>query len=402
MGYWLHVLADALRSGPALAGRVAWAASVGQAAESIGAEEYATMTRKTDVLVRVGAGTALAIAVGILCSTSSQAQTGAPKYEVDLSWPKPLPDRWAIGGLGGVCVDRQDHVFLLNRQDVLEGDLNAGHLAPAVIEIDPAGNLVNSWGNPDLLDPRLHSCYFDTDNNAWIASAPSGMVQKYSHDGSRLLFQIGKKGVFDSSDGTVKGKPLNSNAAQFFMPSSVFVDSQNGDVYVSDGESRNGNRRVAVMDRTGTFLRQWQPDGMLTVHCLTMASDGLVYVCNREGERIQVYDRMGKFIKNIEVPWKPYTPPPDGKPKASGGSAVAIELSRDSNQRLMYVVNQNNSQIEIIDRQTGRILSSFGGGVGHFPGQFDQPHGIAVDSSGNVYVAENRGKRIQKFKITGQ
>jgi DNA-binding beta-propeller fold protein YncE len=111
---------------------------------------------------------------------------------------------------------------------------------------------------------------------------------------------------------------------------------------------------------------------------------------------------MGKFIKNIEVPWKPYTPPPDGKPKPSGGSAVAIELSRDSNQRLMYVVNQNNSQIEIIDRQTGRILSSFGGGVGHFPGQFDQPHGIAVDSSGNVYVAENRGKRIQKFKIASQ
>src|ERR1700682_1566459 len=236
--------------------------------ESAGAHD---MKRKTRVLVRVGTGTALALAAAIFCPPSSQAQGGTPKYEVDPSWPKPLPDRWVLGGLGGVCVDRQDHVFLLNRQDVLEGDLNAGHLAPAVIEIDPAGSLVNSWGNPDLLDPRLHSCYFDKDNSAWIASAPSGMVQKYSHDGRQLLFQIGKKGVLDSSDGTVKGQPLNSNAAQFFMPSSIFVDPQNGDVYVSDGEGAGGNRRIAVTDREGKFLRQWQPEGMKTVHCMSVA-----------------------------------------------------------------------------------------------------------------------------------
>ncbi|PYR01363.1 MAG: hypothetical protein DMF96_00150 [Acidobacteria bacterium] len=359
------------------------------------------MKKKTRVLFRAATCAALAIAAGILWPPSSRAQGGVPKYEVDLSWPKPLPDRWVLGGLGGVCVDAQDHVLVLNRQDVLDGDLNAGHLAPSVIELDPAGNVVNSWGDPNLLEARLHSCHFDKDNNVWIGSAPSGMVQKYAHDGSKLLLQIGKKGAFDSSDGTSRGQPLNSNAAQFFMPSSIFVDRQNGDVYVSDGESRGGNRRVAVMDRNGKFLRQWQPDGMQTVHCMTVANDGLVYVCNREGSRIQVYDKMGHFIKNIEVPWKPYTPPADGKPKESGGSAVALDFSHDSNQRFVYLINQNNSQIEIIDRQTGKILSSFGGGVGHFPGQFDQPHGIAVDSRGNVYVAENRGKRIQRFKIAG-
>ena len=83
----------------------------------------------------------------------------------------------------------------------------------------------------------------------WLASAPSGMVQKYTHDGSKLLLQIGVKGRLDSSDGTAQGKPLNTPAATFFMPSSVFVDRTNGDVYVSDGESRNGNRRIAVFDR---------------------------------------------------------------------------------------------------------------------------------------------------------
>lgn len=279
--------------------------------------------------------------------------------------------------------------------------LNAGHLAPPLIELDPAGHVVNAWGDPNLLDPRLHSCHFDKENNVWIGSAPSGMVQKYSHDGSRLLLQIGKKGVFDSADGTAKGKPLNSDAARFFMPSSIFVDPQNGDVYVSDGESRGGNRRIAVMDRNGKFLRQWQPEGMQTVHAIGVTGDGLVYVCNREGSRIQVYNKMGDFLKNIDVPWKPYTPPPDGKPKESGGSAVALDFSRDSGQSLIYVINQNNAEVEIIDRETGRVVSSFGR-AGHFPGEFDQAHGIAVDSKGNVYIAENRGKRVQKFQPVGR
>jgi hypothetical protein len=119
-----------------------------------------------------------------------------------------------------------DHVLILNR-GVLDADLNAGHLAPPMIELDSAGNLIHSWGDPKLIDPRLHSCYFGKDNNVWIASSPSGMVQKYSHDGSKLLFQIGTKGIFDSSDGTEKGQPMNSNTPKFFMPSSIYEDPQN-------------------------------------------------------------------------------------------------------------------------------------------------------------------------------
>jgi hypothetical protein len=325
------------------------------------------------------------------------AQAATPKYEVDPAWPKPFPDRWVIGGLGGVCVDAGDHVFILNRQDVLDADLNAGHLAPPIIELDAAGNLIHSWGDPKLIDSRLHSCAFDKDNNVWIASAPSGMVQKYSHDGGKLLFQIGKKGVFDSSDGTAKGQPLNSNSATFFMPSSIYEDPQNGDVYVSDGESQRGNRRIAVIDRTGRFLRQWQPEGMKTVHCMSVSRDGLVYVCNREASRIQVYDKKGTFLKNIDLPWKPYTAPNEGEPKETGGAAVSLDLSRDANQRLMYLINQNTSEIEIIERESGKILSAFGR-AGHFAGHFDQPHGIAVDSRGNIYVTENRGRRVQKFR----
>jgi DNA-binding beta-propeller fold protein YncE len=185
------------------------------------------------------------------------------------------------------------------------------------------------------------------------------------------------------------------------MPSSIFVDRGNGDVYVSDGEGAGVNRRVAVMDSTGKFLRQWLPEGMQSVHCMIVANDGLVYVCNRQGSRIQVYDKMGNFRKNIEVPWEPLTPPADGKRKESGGSVVTIDFSHDANQRLMYVLDQNTAQVRILDRESGKMLSSFGR-VGRYAGEFDQAHGMAVDSKGNIYLAENRGRRIQKFKIVGQ
>ena len=352
-------------------------------------------------LTTVAVRAALALACGLFCLPAAWAQSAAPQYEVDLNWPKPLPDRWVLGGLGGVCVDAQDHVFILNRQDVIEGDLNGGKLAPSIIEFDAAGKVVNSWGDPKLLDPRLHSCHFDAEGNIWVAAAPSGMVQKYTHDGSKLLLQAGTKGLLDTTDGSDKGKPLNSEAARFFMPSSIAVDRSNGDIYVSDGESPGSNKRVAVLDKTGKFLRQWKLEHMESVHCLALGRDGLVYVCNRTGSRVEVYDKMGKLQRNIEVPWAPVTPPVDGKLKQSGGSAVAVDFSPDPAQKWMFVMNQNNAQMEIIERISGRHLASFGR-PGTFAGQFNQAHGFAVDSNGNVYVTENRGRRVMRFVMVAQ
>lgn len=364
--------------------------------ELVAARDEMGLAMSTGRLINIAALVIVAVGVGLVGGPAAEAQSGAPRYEADLSWPKPLPNRWVIGGLGGVCVDAQDHVLILNRQDVIEGDLNAGTLAPPMIEFGPAGDVVNSWGDPELLDPRLHTCHFDADGNVWVGSAPSGMVQKYTHDGSRLLLQVGRKGVLDSSDGTAQGMPLNSDAAWFFMPASIAVDRQNGDVYVADGEGQGGNRRIVVLDADGNFLRQWTPESMDTVHCMTIANDGTVYVCNRLGSRIQIYDKMGNFKRNIEVPWTPATPLPDGRVQQVGGASVAIDFSPDQAQRLMFVINQNSAQIEIIERESGRHLSSFGR-AGSFPGQFNQAHGIAVDSRGNIYIAENRGRRVHKF-----
>src|SRR5215510_6051408 len=138
----------------------------------------------TSASLKVGAFAALSVAALMGSPSSSLAQRSAPRYEADLTWPKPLPDRWVIGGLGGLCVDAQDHVLILNRQDVLEGDLNAGRLAPLMIELDTTGKVVHSWGDPNLIEgtvagfrlgptsSRLHTCHFDKDGNVWIASSP--------------------------------------------------------------------------------------------------------------------------------------------------------------------------------------------------------------------------------------
>ncbi len=272
---------------------------------------------------RIIAGTCVAwlIASAIYCPPPLQAQSAVPKYEVDPFWAK-LPDNWVVGPLGGACIDAQDHVFVLHRQEGVTEAMLTGRdrsdgvkariKAPPVMEFDPQGNVVNSWGDAKVLGDYLHDCLVDKDMNVWIAAARSGILQKYSRDG-KLLFQIGRSGVFDSSDGTAKGKPLNSNAAQFFGPSAVDVDPQNGDVYVADGHG-GGNTRIAVLDKNGEFLRQWRlhhteaEKGIEELpHCMRLSNDGLVYVCDRLANRLQVFDKMGNFKKNIDIPWEKYT-----------------------------------------------------------------------------------------------
>jgi hypothetical protein len=376
-----------------------------------------------------------AIACAIFGAAPIQAQTAVPKYEVDPLWAK-IPDNWVVGPLGAACVDARDHVWVLHRQEGVTQEMLAGRdrlsgsrariKAPPVIEFDAQGNVVNSWGDAKALGNYLHDCFVDKDFNVWIAPARSGFVQKYSHDG-KLLLQIGKPGVFDSSDGTDKGKPLNSNAAQFFGPSAVDVDPQNGDVYVADGHGP-GNSRIAVLDKNGKFLRQWrlhhteaEKDIGGLPHCMRLSNDGMVYVCDRLANRLQVFDKMGNFKSNIDLPWKKYTADNEDLRKycltqwrtfppctlvqkiGEGTSAVSVEFSRDPDQRFIYVVNQNQREVDILDRETGKVRSTLGHGTGlFFPGQLFDAIRAAVDSKGNVYVAEDEGRRLQRFKVAGR
>jgi DNA-binding beta-propeller fold protein YncE len=370
------------------------------------------MTIIPNFIRRMSGCAGLAFALGLLCIASSHAQGGAPRFEVDPSWPKPLPNLWVTGGIGGMCIDSRDHVIILNRRDLSDNDLDAGRQAPVVIEFDADGNVVNSFGDPDSTPNTPHGCAVDADNNLWITGNGDGMVQKYSHDGSKLLLQIGKKGVVDSSDGTAKGKALNASHTGFFKPAGIVIDPKDGDVYVADGETPGGNHRIAVFDREGQFLRQWElhrTDAetgnafVPVLHCVTIDKDGLVYVCDRRGHRIQVFDKTGNFQKYIPVEFELMSKLPPGPEHEPGalGSAVWEGFSRDPGQKFLYAANQDNEQIDILDRASGKLLSSFGR-VGHYPGEFTYIHFLAVDSKGNIYVSEvGTGKRVQKFKLVG-
>jgi hypothetical protein len=118
----------------------------------------------------------LATTLGPTYPLSCQAQNNAPGFEVDPSWPKPLPNLWVTGGIGGVCVDALDNVFILNRRDLTDNELGAAHQAPPVIEFDPEGNVVNSFGEPEMVPNELHGCTVDRGNNVmkdfptWISN----------------------------------------------------------------------------------------------------------------------------------------------------------------------------------------------------------------------------------------
>jgi DNA-binding beta-propeller fold protein YncE len=236
----------------------------------------------------------------------------------------------------------------------------------------------------------------------WVTGNNDGIIQKYGPTG-KLLIQVGTRGKFDSADGTNKTKGNNTAKDQFYNPAGIQVDPGNGNLYVADGY---GNRRVVVLDPQGKFLYQFGKqatqeetnDGTggafaQVVHCITLSNEGLLYVCDRQGDRVHVFDKTGKFIKNYWI-----TTGTEKLPDPRG-TAWWVGFSPDREQKLMYVMNGRNEQVHVLDHSSGKILSSFGR-PGHQAGNFTHGHTLAVDSKGNIYVAETAtGRRVQKFKL---
>jgi hypothetical protein len=336
-------------------------------------------------------------------SHAQQPALNSSEFQVDPLWPKPLPNDWVTGNVGGTCVDKNDHVFITNRtadaENLTPNEKAIGHPAPPVIEFDQQGNVVNSWGDFKVVPNGIHDCYFDPDGNVWIGGNTDAIAQKYTHDG-KLLMQIGTKGKFDSADNSEKAEGLNASHTLLNKPASFAVDPANGELYIADGY---GNRRVVVFDKSGNYIRQFGRQAQKgetekgvggvfegVVHCVIMTNDGLLYVCDREGKRIQVFDKAGNFKKNIMIPRRRADLPGNGKP-------YWILLSHDKGQKTMWIADGLDEVVWTVDRDSGKPLRGFGR-LGHMAGEFTFLHTIAMDSKGNLITGETiGGRRAQRF-----
>ena len=395
----------------------------------------------------------IAVASVVLASVSMLGQA-PPTFQVDPLWPKPLPNHWLLGSVTGVAVDAQDHIWVVHRgYDSMTARTEIGAAttpktadeccipAPQVLEFDQAGNLVSHWGGPgDKYEWPVSpgGIVVDAKGAVWVtaagppeipgsgnapargrtggasasaatssgaaatagaasttatqagrgtgrgASAPprpvDAHVLKFSRKGEFLL-QIGKAGMPGAADSTTG---LN-------RPFGVDVDAAGSEVYVADGYA---NRRVVVFDAaTGAYKRHFTGpgDGFKNLSCAKVAKDGTVYVCDRGNNRVQAFDKTGKFLKQGVV-----------SPATLGtGSVWDIALSKDPQQRFLFVADGHDQKIFVLRRDTLAVVGSFGDG-GRYPGTFYSVGSVAVDSKGNLYTGETlEGKRVQKFILKG-
>ena len=350
----------------------------------------------------------------------------APYFEVDPFWPKALPNHWVLGSSIGVSVDDRDHVWMIHRgsatladkEKALETKLSdeCCGAAPPVLEFDPEGTLVGHWGGPGAgyeWPTSNHGITVDHKGNVWIGGNGPGdsQVLKFTKSG-KFLLQVGKA---NARLGAMKdGKPTyaggSNDPISFGRVAKIFVDPSANEAYLADGYL---NKRVAIIDAdTGKFKRQWgaygnKPDDTdlgpydpkappvqqfrSPVHCADLSNDGLVYVCDRPNNRLQVFKKDGTFVKEAFY----------AKNSKGDGAPFDVAFSKDPAQTYLYLADGNNMKIRILRRDTLEELTSFGDG-GRQPGQFYAVHSIAVDSKGNLYPTETyEGKRLQKFVYKG-
>jgi hypothetical protein len=377
----------------------------------------------------------LFLLVGAIAVGSQQMQV--PTYAVDPFWPKPLPNRWILGAVAGVSVDASDHVWIVHRPATLQPNETRSiwRAAPPVLEFDPEGNLISWWGGPAATAPGApgappapdyewpdleHGILVDGDN-VWLGGGgeKDAQILKFTRQG-KFLLQIGKKGTGRGSN-DIENLGGSANLA---------LDRAANELYVADGYV---NHRVIVFDATtGAYKRHWgaygkrpddsyftqageklpspfsgavqhenrpsqyDPDGppapqFRIVHSVRIASDGLVYVCDRTNDRVQVFRKDGTFVKEAFV----------AKNTLGSGSVWDIVFSIDPAQKHLVINDGTNQQIWILDRQTLQVLSAFGH-AGHQAGEFYGAHVMAGDSKGNLYIGETyEGKRLQKFAYRG-
>ncbi|MGH8676914.1 MAG: hypothetical protein ACREUQ_01005 [Burkholderiales bacterium] len=351
------------------------------------------------------------LATMLMASPQYLLAEDVPAFRVDPFWPKPLPNNWLFGQIGGIAVDRHDHVWVLQRPRTLTDDERGAAVdpptskcckpAPPVLEFNAEGDLVQAWGgDASGYDwPRSeHGIFVDADDHVWIAGNDK--------DNDAQVLEFTRGGKFVKQIGEARHTEGSNSTRYLGRPALAVVDNSAHELYVADGY---GNKRIVVFDaRTGEYRRHWgaygaKPDDADTgkydpgapiakqfrnpVHCVRISHDGLVYVCDRVNNRFQVFRKDGSFVAEHVLE----------RNTRFVGSVWDIALSVDPEQKYLFVADGTNNEIHILLRSNGQEVGAFGR-QGRYAGEFHWVHAIAIDSRGNLFSGEvDTGKRVQKF-----
>ena len=270
-----------------------------------------------------------------------------------------LPAGTTMGATASVAFDANGHLFVLTRGD------------RTFFEFNPDGTFVRSFG--DKLFTRSHGLRIDRDGNLWATDVGGHVVVKMTRDGQPLLTigTRGEAGEWNEASGSHK---LN-------QPNDVVI-AANGDVFIAQGHTPgpDGDARVLKFDKTGKFLKSWGgkgsgPGQFQVAHGIALDAKGLLWVADRENQRIQVFDQDGTFVR--EITYK------------------GLPCSLDIGRQYIYMVNGFAGQLLRLDLN-GKVLAAIGK-PGKGPGEFGEAHMIAVSQKDEIYVADSVNAALVKF-----
>jgi DNA-binding beta-propeller fold protein YncE len=299
-------------------------------------------------------------------------QAGTVSYEVVEGWEQ-LPSGYEHRDVAGVAVDAEDRVFLICRGD------------HPIIAYDRKGNFLSSWGQ-GLFTYRTHGITVGPDQTLYCTDDGNHTIRKFTRDG-KLLLTLGI--MHTPSDTGYDGKNTLTVArpgAPFNRPTNLAV-APNGDLYVSDGY---GNCRVHRFSPSGELKRSWGTPGggpgeFYLPHGIGVAADSRVFVCDRENDRIQIFSPDGDYLTEWTDTQRPTHIVFDAQ-----GRAFVSELWWHKGQvsgRHGAIHEARHGRVSVYDRD-GKVLARWGSADACAPGSFAAPHGLAVDSGGDVYVSE--------------
>src|SRR5438132_9202964 len=336
---------------------------------------------------------------------SAQKRPAVPIYRVDPFWPKPLPNNWIIQGVPVMVADRNDHIWVVSRPRDINPDESGASTnpprtdcciaAPAVLEFDTAGNLLKSWGGPGYTDgwpaqgiarpgaAAEHNIIVDREGSVWISGSSQGdSIQKFTADG-KLLWDFGHRAARPPA-----ARLAENNQQTEVFPGGIFffdLDEEAREIYIVDA------KRVLVYDYEGKFKRGWGGHGIPlneidnnptppydiaglppdqtqfapALHCIHFSVDGLVYVCERGSNRIQVFTKQGKFVMSFFVhPTTPSRGAACGGPGSTMygmcGTTYNLTFSHDAEEKFVLFADGTNDKVWIHERKTGKLVSSIG------------------------------------------